>query len=125
LRATDLLLQAGGFAAIVLDLGSTAPEHGARIPLPHGSLPPGSGSDALFPAGPGPGTARSIQCRGCPGMFCFERAGRQQTVLKSRAYQVRTGRVAAHPATLSIAGKRKPPAADWSAAGAWQREESA
>jgi recombination protein RecA len=32
LRATDLLLQAGGFAAIVLDLGGTAREHGNRIP---------------------------------------------------------------------------------------------
>jgi hypothetical protein len=33
LRATDLLLQAGGFAAIVLDLGDTEAEHGLRIPL--------------------------------------------------------------------------------------------
>jgi hypothetical protein len=33
LRATDLLLQAGGFAAIVLDLADMAPEHGMRIPL--------------------------------------------------------------------------------------------
>ncbi len=33
LRATDLLLQAGGFAAIVLDLGEESPEHGRRIPL--------------------------------------------------------------------------------------------
>ena len=33
LRATDLLLQVGGFGAIVLDLGNTAPEHGSRIPL--------------------------------------------------------------------------------------------
>src|SRR5580698_4564005 len=33
LRATDLLLQAGGFASIVLDLGDIAPEHGCRIPL--------------------------------------------------------------------------------------------
>jgi hypothetical protein len=32
-RATDLLLQAGGFAAIVLDVGDTAPEHASRIPL--------------------------------------------------------------------------------------------
>ncbi len=32
-RATDLLLQAGGFSAIVLDLGGTAPEHARRIPL--------------------------------------------------------------------------------------------
>jgi recombination protein RecA len=33
LRATDLLLQAGGFAAIVLDLGDMAPEQASRIPL--------------------------------------------------------------------------------------------
>jgi len=33
LRATDLLLQAGGFSALVLDLASTPPEHGYRIPL--------------------------------------------------------------------------------------------
>jgi hypothetical protein len=33
LRATDLLLQAGGFSAIVLDLGNIAPEHALRVPL--------------------------------------------------------------------------------------------
>jgi hypothetical protein len=33
LRVTDLLLQAGGFSAIVLGLGSIAPEHVSRIPL--------------------------------------------------------------------------------------------
>jgi hypothetical protein len=33
LKVTDLLLQAGGFAAIVLDMGSMAPEHVSRIPL--------------------------------------------------------------------------------------------
>jgi recombination protein RecA len=33
LRATDLLLQVGGFSAIVLDLGNIAPEHALRIPL--------------------------------------------------------------------------------------------
>lgn len=33
LRATDLLLTNGGFAAIVLDLGSTPPEFAWRIPL--------------------------------------------------------------------------------------------
>jgi recombination protein RecA len=33
LRTTDLLLQAGGFGAIVLDMGSLAPEHVSRIPL--------------------------------------------------------------------------------------------
>ena len=33
LRATDLLLAAGGFSAIVLDLGSTPPDFAWRIPL--------------------------------------------------------------------------------------------
>ncbi len=33
LRATDLLLQTAGFAAIVLDLGDIAPQHAGRIPL--------------------------------------------------------------------------------------------
>jgi len=32
LRVTDLLLQAGGFSAIVLDLGSIAPEFALRVP---------------------------------------------------------------------------------------------
>lgn len=33
LRVTDLLLQAGGFSTIVLDLGSIAPEFASRVPL--------------------------------------------------------------------------------------------
>jgi hypothetical protein len=33
LRVTDLLLQAGGFAAIVLDMGSIAPEYATRVPM--------------------------------------------------------------------------------------------
>jgi len=33
MRVTDLLLQAGGFRAIVLDMGSLAPEQVSRIPL--------------------------------------------------------------------------------------------
>src|SRR5260370_411107 len=33
LRVTDLLLQGGGFSAIVLDMGNVAPEHVLRVPL--------------------------------------------------------------------------------------------
>lgn len=33
LRVTDLLLQAGGFGAVVLDMGDIAPEHATRVPL--------------------------------------------------------------------------------------------
>jgi hypothetical protein len=33
LRVTDLLLQAGGFSAIVLDMAGITPEHASRVPL--------------------------------------------------------------------------------------------
>jgi recombination protein RecA len=33
LRVTDLLLQAGGFGAVVLDMGSVTPQHALRVPL--------------------------------------------------------------------------------------------
>src|SRR6185437_10744726 len=33
LKATDLLLQAGGFGAIVLDMSDVLPQHAMRIPL--------------------------------------------------------------------------------------------
>jgi recombination protein RecA len=33
LRVTDLLLQGGGFSAIVLDMGSVIPEYSSRVPL--------------------------------------------------------------------------------------------
>lgn len=33
LRVTDLLLQGGGFSAIVIDMGSIAPEYAIRVPL--------------------------------------------------------------------------------------------
>jgi hypothetical protein len=35
LKATDLLLQAGGFAAIVLDMSDLLPQQTMRIPLPY------------------------------------------------------------------------------------------
>jgi hypothetical protein len=33
LRAADLVLQAGGFGAVVFDIGAVAPEHALRVPL--------------------------------------------------------------------------------------------
>jgi recombination protein RecA len=33
LRAADLVLQAGGFGAVVFDMGTVAPEHALRVPL--------------------------------------------------------------------------------------------
>ena len=33
LRAADLVLQAGGFGAVIFDMGAVAPEHALRVPL--------------------------------------------------------------------------------------------
>ena len=126
LRAIDLLLQAGGFAALVLDLGSTAPEHAARIPLATWfrfrqaadrtrcsllvlAQEPLTQSSAAMVLECAPLTAQSAN----------------QTVLSGCSYKVRTGRQSSSTKTLSIAGQRKPPAVEWSATGAGQREASA
>ena len=126
LRATDLLLQAGGFAAIVLDLASTPAEYSARIPmatwfrfrqaadrtrcslLVQGQEPMAQSSAAVV-----------LTCTRPESPPAF------QTVFAGCTYEVRTGRVAAHPSTPFLATQRKPPASTWSANAAWQRETSA
>lgn len=120
LRATDLLLQAGGFAAIVLDLGDIAPEHGYRIPLATwfrfrqaadrvrcalvvlGMRPYAQSSAAVV-----------LQCSSAQA----EQAG--STVLQGLQFRVERQRERAAPANLRI---RKPPVSTWSADAAWDRE---
>ena len=121
LRATDLLLQAGGFSALVMDLGSTAPEHGLKIPLATwfrfrqaadrtrcsllviAQQPLAQSSAALV-----------LECA------LLRMENECQTVLRGFRYEVR--RISQRTA---LAGARKPPASTWTAAAAWQREEHA
>jgi hypothetical protein len=127
LRATDLLLQAGGFSALVLDLGSTSPEHGARIPLAtwfrfRQAADRTRCSLLVLAHEPLAQSSAAVVLECAPLSVQAD----NRTVLGSCAYQVRTGRDAARTATLSIAaGQRKPPAVAWTATGAWQREASA
>jgi len=122
-RATDLLLQAGGFAAIVLDLGNTPHQDAARIPLASwfrfrqaadrtrcsllvlAQQPLAQSSSALV-----------LEC--AP----LNAQSGNQTVLSGYQYQLQTGRIASHPSSLSMAGKRKPPASTWTPTAPWQRE---
>ena len=120
LRATDLLLQAGGFAALVLDLGGTAPEHGLRIPLAtwfRFRQAAGRARCALLVLAREPlaqsSAAVVLECAPVRELASGE------TVLSGLKYEVRTGRQLVTP---SIAGLRKPPAATWQATGAWERE---
>jgi recombination protein RecA len=120
LRATDLLLQVGGFGAIVLDLGSTAPEHGSRIPL-----------------------ATWFRWRQAADRTrcCLVVLGKMAYAQSSADVVVECARIGAEAASCTVlkkfvfnathrrerfrtgtAGMRKPPASTWSAAAAWTGE---
>lgn len=130
LRATDLLLQAGGFAAIVLDLGDAAPEQANRIPLATwfryrqaaertqcSLLVLGKRTYAQSAAGV------VLECEAVRA----EAAGETEqtpggTVLRGFEFAVRRGRERFAPVEIST---RKPPAATWQAEAAWDLEKRA
>jgi hypothetical protein len=123
LRATDLLLQAGGFAAIVLDLGDMAPEHGCRIPLAtwfrfrHAADRTRCCLVVLGQAAYAQSSAAVVlECAPCK----LHTAG--GTVLNGFSFEVRRGR---QRFTQAMQGTRKPPASTWSATGTWEAEERA
>lgn len=123
LRATDLLLQAGGFAAIVLDLGDIAPEHGRRIPLATWfrfrqaadrtrcsllvlGMAAYAQSSAAVVLQCAPPRAQTVGGTVLCGFTCSLQRGRERFLPISQ-------------------GARKPPASTWSAAVAWSAEKSA
>jgi len=120
LRATDLLLQAAGFSALVLDLGSTAPEHGARIPLAtwfrFRQAADRTRCSLLVLA-----EEPLAQSSAAVVLECGMKAGTDAggTVLRRCTYEVRTGRQRFTP---FLAGARKPPASTWQAASKSERE---
>lgn len=123
LRATDLLLQAGGFAAIVLDLGDMEPEHAMLIPLSTWfrfrqaadrtrcslvvlgkTAYAQSGAEVVLESAPfGPAIVGGTVWRGCT----FAVGRRRQRF------------------TQFSAGARKPPASTWSVDAAWENGRSA
>jgi recombination protein RecA len=123
LRATDLMLQVGGFAAIVLDLGDVDPQHGNRIPLATwfrfrqaadrtrccllllGKISYAQSSGALV-----------LQCTPVRELTSGE------TVLRGFSYE--THRKRERFATFST-GARKPPASIWSVGAVWERGNEA
>jgi len=128
LQATDLLLQAGGFAALVLDLGGTDAESGCRIPLATWFrfrqaadrtrtclLVLGEASYAQSSA------AVVLDC----GALRVQTAG--NTVLSGITYEVRRRRerFAQAGTRPGPVGVRKAPTSAWTAAGTWDTEKSA
>jgi hypothetical protein len=123
LRATDLLLQAAGFAAIVLDLGDILPEYASRIPLATwfrfrqaadrtrcSLVVLGQSSYAQS------GAAVALECEALQP----ETTG--GTVLRGFTFKLQRGRQ--RFSSIST-GMRKPPVSTWTAGSAWDAEERA
>lgn len=123
IRATDLLLQAGGFGAIVLDLGDTAPEHASRIPLATW-FRFRQAADRTRCCLVVLGVASYAQSSAAMVLECLPRRAKSagETVLSGFSYEVRRERQRFSP---GWAGTRKPPASSWSTASSWTAEESA
>jgi hypothetical protein len=124
LMATDLLLQAGGFAAIVLDLGGTDPEIGYRIPLAswfrfrQAADRTRTSLVVLGEASYAQSSAEAVlEC----STVCAQTAG--STVLDGMRYQVQRSRQRFDH--RGIAELRKQPVSAWSAAAAWNVGKSA
>ena len=131
LRATDLLLQAGGFSALVLDLASIPPEHGNRIPLAtwfRFRQAADRTRCSLLVLAPRPfaqsSAALVLEC----SAVSAHTAG--STVLNGFSYQVLTGRerfappqnlvqAPTHKLAPTLVAARKPPLSTWSANASW------
>lgn len=118
LRATDLLLQVGGFSAIILDLGNVAPKHGNRIPLATW-FRFRQAADRTRCSLVVLGKASYAQSSAAVVLDCLlqseESAGK--TVLRGFIYETRRrrDRFAQFSATT-----RKPPASTWSVNASWE-----
>ena len=123
LRATDLLLQAGGFAAIVIDLGDMAPEHGCRIPLATW-FRFRQAADRTRCCLVALGQIAYAQSSAAVVLECAPYKPRTAggTVLNGFSFEVRRGRQRFAPGMLGV---RKPPASTWLATSAWETEEGA
>jgi hypothetical protein len=123
LRATDLLLQAGGFAGVVLDLGYTAPERANRIPAAtwfrfRQAAERAQCCMVVL------GRRTYAQSAAAVVLECSTQQAKQAggTVLRGFEFTVRRGRERQPPLEITT---RKPVAATWQANAAWDMEARA
>jgi hypothetical protein len=123
LRATDLLLQAGGFAAIVLDLGDTAPEQASRIPLAtwfrYRQAAERTQCSLVVVGARGYAQSAAAVVLECSARRAEPADGK---VLRGFEFAVRRERERQAPIEITT---RKPPAATWQAHAVWEAERSA
>jgi recombination protein RecA len=128
IQATDLLLQAGGFAAVVLDLAGTAPEHACRIPLATW-FRFRQAADRTRCCLVVLGEQAYAQSSAALVVECAARQAKTagETVLTGFSFEVRRERqrhMSQHQMS-SVQGIRKPPASTWTAGCGWAQEERA
>jgi recombination protein RecA len=120
LRAADLLLQAGGFASIVLDLGDTAREQGNRIPLAtwfRFRQAADRARSSLLVLG------RAAYAQSAAEVVLACRPARQiaagKTALRGFAFEIERRRERFAPLTVMRTPDKKPPVSTWTAGAAW------
>jgi hypothetical protein len=110
LRVTDLLLQAGGFSAIVLDMGSIAPEYASRVPLAtwfryRAAAEKSQVSILLLTQHACAKSSAGLVLRLQPGNALQE----EKTVFTGVEYRVEVARERFQPASTNVIPLRKPP----------------
>jgi hypothetical protein len=123
MRATDLLLQAGGFAAIVMDLGDTVPEQASRIPLAtwfrYRQAAERTQCSLVVVGTYGYAKSAAAVVLECSARNAEPVGG---TVLRGFEFVVRRERERQAPIEITT---RKPPMATWHAHTAWDQEKRA
>jgi hypothetical protein len=110
LRVTDLLVQAGGFSAIVLDMGSIAPEFASRVPLAtwfryRAAAEKSQASILLLSQHTCAKSAAGLVLRLQPGAALRE----ERTVFSGVEYRVEVARERFKPVATNVIPLRKPP----------------
>jgi recombination protein RecA len=124
LRAADLLLQAGGFAAIVLDMGGIAPECATRVPMAtwfryRAAAERTQASFLLLTQSPCARSSAELLLRFAPANARKD----QPTVFTGIAHRVELARQRFKQAPTNVIPLRKPPqretGASWSSRATW------
>jgi recombination protein RecA len=124
LRATDLLLQAGGFSVVVLDMGSLAPEYAARVPLAtwfryRAAAERTQASVLLLTQHSCAKSSGELLLRFQPGRACSD----ETTVFTGSAHRLEVERRRFQQTPANMVPLRKPPqsvsVAEWRSQAAW------
>ncbi|HTW47261.1 MAG TPA: hypothetical protein VMD92_04890 [Acidobacteriaceae bacterium] len=124
LRATDLLLQTGGFSVVVLDMGALAPEYAARVPLAtwfryRAAAERTQASVLLLTQHSCAKSSGELLLRFEPRRACSDEA----TVFTGSAYRLEVERRRFQETPANVVPLRKPPqsvsAAEWRSQAVW------